>query len=103
MIRRRTHDPRAVLCGSGVMAVRILDADENGAHRGNVAPLDRDHGSVTEDELRPVIADPEALREPECGAKPIARLAHVVVRELGNDLGVRNGSIGNHGSPLGHA
>jgi hypothetical protein len=43
-----------------------------------------------------MIADTQALRESERAAEPVARLAHVVVLELGNDLGVRHGPIGNH-------
>ena len=93
----RVQDSRAVARGLLVVAVGVLDAHEDGARRRvALAPLDCDHGSVAEDELCAVIADPEALRESEGSAEPVARGAHVVVRELGNDLGVGNGPIGNH-------
>jgi hypothetical protein len=65
------------------MAVGIRDAHEDGARREVVSPLDHDHGPVSEDELRAVIADAEALGETESRAEPVTCLAHVVVRELG--------------------
>jgi len=63
VVGRCANDLRAVARCSFVMAVGILDADKDRAcRRVALVPLDRDHGSVTEDELRTVIADAEAAR-----------------------------------------
>lgn len=57
------------------------------------APLHHHQGTRAEAELGPVVADPQAFREPEGSAEPFHRLAHVRVFEFRNDGACRHGAV----------
>jgi hypothetical protein len=58
------------------------------------AEPDDDHSARAVHELGAVIADPKALPEPECGAKPVGGLGHIGVGKFGDDGCRRNGTVG---------
>src|SRR5512132_669780 len=90
-IRRLAADLRAGRLGLRSMSVGVLDPHEQ-VRRPRFA-LNHDHRAVLVDELRPVIADLEPFAEPERAAEPLGRLAHVAVRQLGDDRDVWNGPV----------
>ena len=91
-------DLRAGRGCSCVMGLCVVDADEERRARG--VPLDRDHRAALVHELRPVVADLEALLEPECARQPLDGLAHVGVGKLGNDSRLGHGSVCLHDGPF---
>src|SRR5262249_26732650 len=90
-VRWLSADGRAGRLGSRTMRVRVLDTDEQGRRPG--LALDHDHRPGLVDELRPVGAELEPLAGPERTADPLGRLAHVAVRQLGDDGCFRNRAV----------
>ncbi len=98
MIDRRLKDLRAVPPSAFVVRVRVRDAHEHGAGASGTAS--HDDGAIAEDELGAVVTDTKSLSESERPAEPVARLDHIVVRQLGNDGGRGHRTIRDHADLL---
>jgi hypothetical protein len=97
VIGRWLKDPGSAPRGLFMMAIRVFDAHMHGIRSaGSVASVGHDDGTVAEDELCAMPADPETLRKSERFAKPVTRLSHVSVGEHGDDRRGRNGPICDH-------
>jgi hypothetical protein len=97
VIGRWLKDLGAALHGLLVMAIGVFDAHMHRIRpRESVAAAGHDDGTVAEDELCAMPADPEPLCESESVAKPVTRLSHVSVGEHGDDRRGRNGPICDH-------
>ena len=103
-VSRLLEDARAVRPGPFAVGVHVIHADSHRvrhltrAGRAAVAAdVGDDHRAVAESELRAmVLADADALGEPECLGQPGDGLAYVRIDENGNDLARRDGAVGLH-------
>src|ERR1043165_7914275 len=87
-------DARAAALGALAVRVDVGDADHDAVLAG--LPFAHDHGAVADVQLRAMVADADAQREAELGAKPVDGGADVRIRQLGDDSAVGDGAVAFH-------